>query len=394
MARHSDKTSAGAARKPGPGTLCIHAGATRDPATGAVMPPIHTSVTFAQAAVGEHQGWAYTRSGNPTRDALERCLAELEGGARAVAFASGMAATATVLELLDAGAHVIAPHDGYGGTFRILGEVRPRSAGLRVSFVDCCDLEAIEAAMRPDTRLLWLETPGNPLLRIQDLAGACALARRHGVLTVVDNTFATPMLQRPLGFGADLVMHSATKYIGGHSDVLGGFLVAATPELGQRLHALRSVAGGVAGPFDSYLMLRGIKTLALRMERHCANAQAVAAFLAGHPRVRRVHYPGLPQHPQHALAQRQMRGFGGMMSFEIEGGEAAARAFLAGLRLFTLAESLGGVESLAGYPAAMSHSAMPAAQRHAAGIRDDLVRLSIGIEDAGDLIADLDAALG
>lgn len=394
MPRNPDKPASGGSRKPGPATLCIHAGATRDPATGAVMPPIHTSVTFAQSAVGEHQGWAYTRNGNPTRDALERCLAELEGGARALAFASGMAATATALELLDAGAHVIAPHDGYGGTYRILHDVRPRSAGLAVSFVDCCDLAAIEAAIRPQTRLLWLETPSNPLLRIQDLAGACALARRHGILTVVDNTFATPMFQKPLEAGADVVMHSATKYLGGHSDVLGGFLVAATPELGQRLHGLRSVAGGVASPFDSYLLLRGIKTLALRMERHAANAQAVAAYLAGHRRVRRVHYPGLADHPQHALARRQMRGFGGMLSFEIEGGAAAARAFLARLRVFTLAESLGGVESLAGYPAAMSHSAMPAAQRLAAGIGDDLLRLSVGIEDVADLVADIEAALG
>ncbi|GIK34892.1 MAG: cystathionine beta-lyase [Gammaproteobacteria bacterium] len=394
MTRNPDKPASAGPRKPGPATLCIHAGATRDPATGAVMPPIHTSVTFAQSAVGEHQGWAYSRNGNPTRDALERCLAELEGGARALAFASGMAATATVLELLDAGAHVIAPHDGYGGTYRILHDVRPRSAGLAVSCVDCCDLAAIEGAIRPQTRMLWLETPTNPLLRIQDLAAACALARRHGILTVVDNTFATPLFQKPLEAGADVVMHSATKYLGGHSDVLGGFLVAATAELGQRLHGLRSVAGGVASPFDSYLLLRGIKTLALRMERHAANAQSVAEYLAGHRRVRRVHYPGLADHPQHALARRQMRGFGGMLSFEIEGGAAAARTFLERLRVFTLAESLGGVESLAGYPAAMSHSAMPAEQRRAAGIGDDLLRLSIGIEDVADLVADIGAALG
>ncbi len=381
-------------RKPALATRCIHAGATEDPATGAVMPPICTSTTFRQDAVGEHRGHVYARTSNPTRDAVERCLADLEGGSRALAFASGMAATATVLELLDAGAHLIAPVDGYGGTFRLLSELRPRSAGLQVSFVDCCDPAAIERTIRPDTRMLWLETPTNPLLRIVDLAGAVALARRHGLITVVDNTFATPVFQRPLEYGCDVVMHSATKYLGGHSDVLGGFLVTATAGLGQRLHALRSMAGGVAGPFDSYLVLRGIKTLALRMERHAANAGEVAAYLASHRRVRRVWYPGLASHPQHALAQRQMHGFGGMLAFEIEGGEAAARGFLGRLRVFTLAESLGGVESLAGYPAAMSHSAMPAEARRAAGIGDDLVRLSIGIEDAGDLVADIGQALG
>jgi len=381
-------------RKPAFATRCIHAGDTQDPATGAVMPPIHTSVTFAQQAVGQHRGYVYSRAANPTRDALERCLAELEGGHRALAFASGMAATATALELLDAGAHLIAPLDGYGGTYRILSEVRPRSAGLRVSFVDCCDLGEIERAIRPDTRMLWLETPTNPLLRIQDLAGAAALARSRGILTVVDNTFATPMFQRPLEHGCDLVMHSATKYLGGHSDVLGGFLVAGTPDLGQRLQGLRSAAGGVASPFDSYLVLRGIKTLALRMERHAANAQALADHLSRHPRVKRVFYPGLADHPQHVLARRQMSGFGGMLSFEIDGDGRQARAFLEKLRIFTLAESLGGVESLAGYPATMSHSAMPAAERQRAGITESLVRLSAGVEDAADLLADVDQALG
>jgi len=375
-------------------TRCIHAGDTQDPATGAVMPPIHTSVTYAQEELGKTRGYVYTRSANPTRDAVERCLAELEGGARALAFASGMAATATALELLDAGAHVIAPFDGYGGTFRILSEVRSRSAGLQVSFVDCCDLAAIEAAIRPQTKMLWLETPTNPLLRIQDLKAGAALAKRHGILTVVDSTFATPFYQRPLEHGCDIVMHSATKYLGGHSDVLGGFLVAGTPELGKRLHLLRSMAGGVASPFDSYLILRGIKTLALRMERHSVNAQAAAEFLEGHARVKRVFYPGLASHPGHALAKRQMEGFGGMLSFEIDGGAPAARAFLEKLEVFTLAESLGGVESLAGYPATMSHSAMPAEQRRAAGISDSLIRLSAGVEDVGDLVADLAQALG
>jgi cystathionine gamma-lyase len=304
-----------------------------------------------------------------------------------------MAATATALELLDAGAHVIAPFDSYGGTFRILSEVRPRSAGLQVSFVDCSDMAAIESAIRPGTKMLWLETPTNPLLRIHDLRAAAALAKRGGILTVVDNTFATPLYQRPLELGCDLVMHSATKYLGGHSDVLGGFLVAGSPELGKRLQALRNVAGGVASPFDSYLILRGIKTLALRMQRHSENAQVVAEYLQAHPRVRRVYYPGLASHPGHALAKRQMDGFGGMLAFEIDGGADAARVFLETLEVFTLAESLGGVESLAGYPATMSHSAMPAEQRRAAGISDSLIRLSVGIEDAGDLVADLDAAL-
>lgn len=375
-------------------TRVIHAGDTSDSITGAVMPPIYTSVTFEQEELGKHRGFVYTRSGNPTRDALERCLAELEGGARALAFSSGMAATATALELLDAGAHVIAPVDGYGGTFRILSEVRSRSAGLQVSFVDCSDAGAIEEAIRPETKMLWLETPTNPLLRIQDLRAAVALAKPRGILTVVDSTFATPCCQRPLEYGCDVVMHSATKYLGGHSDVLGGVLVAGTPQLGKQLHLLRTMAGGVASPFDSYLIFRGIKTLALRMERHASNAQAVAESLAKHRRVQRVFYPGLPDHPQHALARRQMNGFGGMLSFEIDGDAADARRFLERLEIFTLAESLGGVESLAGYPATMSHSAMTPEQRRAAGIHDNLIRLSVGVEDAADLIGDLEQALG
>jgi cystathionine gamma-lyase len=374
-------------------TRCIHAGATEDPATGAVMPPIHTSVTFHQEALGKTRGYVYTRAANPTRNAVERCVAELEGGTRAFAFASGMAATATALELLDAGAHLIAPADGYGGTFRILSEVRSRSAGLQVSFVDCCDLAAVAAAIRPDTRMLWLETPTNPLLRIQDLRAAAALARQHGLLSVVDNTFATPVFQRPLEFGCDIVMHSATKYLGGHSDVLGGFLVTAKAELAARVHLLRSMAGGVAAPLDSYLLLRGIKTLALRMERHAANAQGVAEYLARHPCVERAYFPGLASHPQHALAKAQMSGFGGMVSFDIAGGAPAARAFLEALQIFTLAESLGGVESLAGYPDTMSHSAVPEAARRAAGIGPGLVRLSVGIEGLQDLVADIEQAL-
>jgi cystathionine gamma-lyase len=374
-------------------TSVIHAGDTADPATGAVMPPIYTSVTFEQEELGRNRGFVYTRSANPTRNALERCMAELEGGARAFAFASGMAATATALELLDAGSHVIAPVDGYGGTVRILSETRSRSAGLKVSFVDCSDLAAVEKEIRPDTRMLWLETPTNPLLRLQDLAGAAALARRHQLITVVDNTFASPYFQRPIESGCDIVMHSATKYLGGHSDVLGGILVARTEELAKRLHTLRSMAGGVASPFDAYLILRGIKTLALRMERHAANAQAVAEFLAAHAKVERVFYPGLPDHPHHALANKQMDGFGGMVSFEVRGGPEEARRFLEALQVFTLAESLGGVESLAGYPATMSHSAMTAAQRERAGIADNLIRLSVGIEHGPDLIADIEQAL-
>lgn len=381
-------------RKPGIATLCIHAGDTQDPATGAVMPPIHTSVTFARPDPDSQQPYIYSRAGNPTRDALERCLAELEGGTRALAFASGMAATATVLELLDAGAHLIAPFDGYGGTFRIMSEVRPRSAGLQVSFVDCCDLGAIERAIRPETRMLWLETPTNPLLRIQDLSGAVAIARRHGILTVADNTFATPMLQRPLEHGCDIVMHSATKYLGGHGDLTAG-VVATSAELAQRirLEGLKDLTGAVMSPHDAHGILRGLKTLHLRMQRHGDNAQAIAEMLAAHPQVAAVHYPGLPSFPQHELAQRQMDGLGGMVAFELVGGIDAGRRFMNALQLVTRAVSLGDAETLAQHPASMTHSTYTPEERARHGIAEGLIRLSAGLEETDDILADLRQAL-
>jgi cystathionine gamma-lyase len=320
-------------------------------------------------------------------------VAELEGGIRGLAYASGQAATAGVLDLLDAGSHVIAPVDFYGGTRRLFNEVRRRIAGLDFSFVDMTDATQVAAAIRPETRLVWVETPTNPLLRLVDLAAVAALGRERGILTVVDNTFATPYLQRPLEHGFDLVMHSATKYLGGHSDVLGGIVVARDFELGKRLVSLRSASGGVMGPFDAYLVLRGIKTLALRMERHCANALAVARYLDTHPTVERVYYPGLPTHPQHALATRQMTAFGGVVSCVVRGDRATVGRVLDGLTVFTLAESLGGVESLAGHPATMSHSSVPPADRLAMGIPDNMIRLSVGIEDERDLVADLARAL-
>lgn len=376
-------------------TRVIHAGATTDAATGAVMPPIVTSTTFEWEELGRPREHIYTRSSNPTRDALERCVAELESGVRGLAYASGQAATAGILDLLDAGSHVIAPLDFYGGTRRLFDQVRRRIGALDFSWVDMTDAAAVEAAIRPATKLLWIETPTNPLLKVSDIAALTAIARRHQVLSCVDNTFATPCLQRPLELGADIVMHSATKYLGGHSDVLGGINVVADAELGRQLHLLRSASGGVLGPFDAYLVLRGIKTLALRMERQCANALRLAAHLAKHPKVARVYYPGLPDHPQHALAKRQMHGaFGAVVCFEVNGDAATVGSFLNRLQVFTVAESLGAVESLAGQPATMSHSSVPADERRKMGIADSLVRLSVGIEHGDDLLADVDAALG
>ena len=374
-------------------TRCIHAGDTVDGATGAVMPPIVTSTTFEQPAFCEPGPFVYSRASNPTRDALERLVAELESGVRGLAFASGMAATATILELLDAGDHVVAPADIYGGTLRLFSEVRTRTSGLEFSFVDFCDLAEVERAVRPNTKLFWVETPTNPLLRIMDLAGTVALAREHGVRVAVDNTFATPCVQRPLEYGCDIVMHSTTKYLGGHSDVLGGLTVVADEELGRRMVSLRSAVGGVAGPFDAYLTLRGVKTLALRMERHQANTLAMARWLDEHPKVEQVYYPGLESHPQHALAARQMDGFGAVVSFVLRGGLAEVGTFMNALDVFTLAESLGGVESLAGHPATMSHSNVTPERRAELGILDNLIRLSPGIEDIDDLLVDLDRAL-
>ncbi len=375
-------------------TRVIHAGNTTDPATGAVMPPIVTSTTFEWEGLGQPREHVYSRATNPTRNALERCVAELESGTRALAYASGQAATAGILDLLDAGSHVIAPLDFYGGSRRLLELVRQRTSGLELSFVDMTDPARVAAAVRPATKLIWIESPTNPLLKITDIAAVAAIARQHKVLSCVDNTFATPYAQRPLELGVDIVMHSATKYFGGHSDVLGGLAVVRDETLGQQLHLMRSSSGGVLGPFDSYLVVRGIKTLALRMERICANALDVAQHLAKHPAVERVYYPGLPDHPQHALARRQQGGaFGGVVCFEIKGDAGTVKKFMDALEVFTVAESLGAVESLVGQPATMSHSSVPADVRHEMGIKDTLVRLSIGIEGVDDLKADLDQAL-
>jgi cystathionine gamma-lyase len=378
----------------GLGTRAIHGGQAPDPSTGAVMTPIYATSTYAQSSPGVHQGFEYSRTHNPTRFAWERCVASLEGGSRGFAFASGLAATATLLELLDSGDHVVAMDDIYGGSYRLFERVRRRSAGLDFSFVDLTDPAALEAAITPRTKLVWIETPTNPLLKIVDIAAVAAVAKRHGLLVAVDNTFASPALQRPLEHGADLVMHSATKYLNGHSDIVGGMLVVGdNAELAEQLAFLQNSIGAVQGPFDSFLGLRGAKTLHLRMRAHCDNAMALAGFLEAHAGVERVIYPGLASHPQRALAQRQMDGFGGMLSVVLKGGYEAARRFCERLELFTLAESLGGVESLVNHPAVMTHASIPPPRREALGISDALVRLSVGIEDIADLRADLAQAL-
>ncbi|HTD13068.1 MAG TPA: PLP-dependent aspartate aminotransferase family protein [Steroidobacteraceae bacterium] len=376
-------------------TRVIHGGQRPDPLTGAVITPIYATSTYVQSSPGVHQGYEYSRTRNPTRDALEAALANLEGGAAGFAFASGMAATATVLELLDSGSHIIAMNDLYGGTYRLLENVRKRSAGHKVSFVDLSDPQALEAAIRPDTRLVWVETPTNPLLKLVDLSAVAAIARRHSLISVCDNTFATPYIQRPLEHGFDIVVHSTTKYINGHSDAIGGAaIVRADADLEQRIGYLQNSAGGVAGPFDAFLTLRGIKTLALRMERHCANALEIAALLEKHPKVEHVYYPGLASHRQHALARRQMSGsYGGIVTVVLRGGLEAARRMLERCHLFALAESLGGVESLIEHPAIMTHASLPAAMRASLGIGDGLIRLSVGVEDVNDLIAELRQAL-
>lgn len=376
------------------GTLAIHGGQAPDPTTGAVMPPIYATSTYAQSSPGVHQGFEYSRTHNPTRFAYERCVAALEGGTRGFAFASGMAATSTLLEMLDTGDHVIAVDDLYGGTYRLFERVRRRSAGLNFSFVDLTDLAAFEAAITPKTKLVWIETPTNPLLKIIDIQAVTEIARRRGLTVVVDNTFASPMLQRPLAQGADIVMHSATKYLNGHSDMVGGMLVVGeNAELVEQLAFLQNSIGGVQGPFDSFLALRGLKTLRLRMHAHCENAMALAQMLEKHSSVEKVLYPGLATHPQHGLAKRQMDGFGGMLSVYVKGGLAEASRFCERLELFTLAESLGGVESLVNHPAVMTHASVPAERRTALGITDNLVRLSAGVEDIDDLIADVNQAL-
>jgi len=375
-------------------TRAVHGGGEPDPATGAVATPIYATSTYAQESPGVNKGYAYARTRNPTREALERCLADLENGSVGFAFASGSAAIATVLECLDKGAHVIATDDLYGGTFRLFDRVRKRSAGLQMSLVDMSDPRKAEAAIRPQTRMIWVETPTNPLLKLVDLSAIAEIGRRRGVWTAADNTFASPWVQRPLDHGFSVVVNSTTKYLNGHSDVIGGIaIVGDDHELSDRLRFLQNAVGGIAGPFDSFLVLRGIKTLALRMERHCANAQTIAEALDRHPSVRRVVYPGLSNHPQHELARRQMSGFGGMVTVELATDLAGSRRVLERVRLFTLAESLGGTDSLIEHPAIMTHASVPAEQRSALGIGDSLVRLSIGIEDADDLMADLEQAL-
>jgi cystathionine gamma-lyase len=374
-------------------TLAIHAGQEPDPNNGAVMTPVYFTSTYKQDAPAKpRQGYEYSRTSNPTRTALQENLAAMEGGAWGLCFSSGLAATNALLDRLVPGDHVVAGNDLYGGTYRIFKRVFARY-GVRFSFVDTTDLGALERALEPATKYVYLETPSNPLLRITDIAGAAALAHARGKLVVVDNTFATPFLQQPLALGADLVLHSLTKYLGGHSDVVGGALIGRDSALRDELAFFQNAVGGTPGPMDAFLVLRGTKTLALRMERHGQNANAIARYLERHPSVERVHYPGLESHPQHALAKRQMRGFGGMVSFELRGGVTAGNSFASSTRLFTLAESLGGVESLVETPPSMTHASIPAEERRAAGLADGLVRLSVGIEHVDDLLRDIEQAL-
>jgi cystathionine gamma-lyase len=383
-------------------TRVIHAGQSPDPSTGAIMPPIYATSTYVQSSPGVHQGYDYGRSHNPTRFAFERCVADLEGGAQAFAFASGLAAISTVLELVDASSHVVSSDDVYGGTFRLFDKVRQRSAGLRFSYADLTHPENLLAALRPDTKLVWVETPTNPLLRLADLRAIAEICRARGIVSVADNTFASPYVQRPLELGFDVVVHSVTKYLNGHSDVIGGIAIVAKSTakdvrldgLRERLGFLQNAVGAIASPFDSFLALRGVKTLALRMQRHVASALALAQWLEAQPQVARVHYPGLESHPQHELAKRQMRGgFGGMISLDLRTDLAGTRRFLEAVRIFALAESLGGVESLIEHPAIMTHATIPAETRTRLGIGDSLVRLSVGVEDLDDLRADLKQAL-
>ncbi len=375
-------------------TRAIHAGQHPDPSTGAIMPPIYATSTYVQKSPGQHQGYEYSRTQNPTRQAYERCIADLESGSDGFAFASGMAAIATILELLDSGSHIVAMDDLYGGTRRLFDGVRKRSAGCEFSFVDMTDIAALEDALRDNTRMLWIESPSNPLLRIVDFAAIARLVESRDILVVSDNTFATPCLQRPLELGCDIVMHSATKFINGHSDIVGGIAITDDADLAERLAYLHNSIGAIASPFDSFLALRGIKTLDVRMERHCRSAARIAAWLEQDSRVESVLYPGLASHPQHDLARAQMSDFGGIVTFFINGGLEDARRFLERCRIFALAESLGGVESLVDHPAIMTHASVPKERRRELGISDQLIRLSVGIEAVDDLIADLDHALG
>ena len=374
-------------------TRTIHAGQQPDPSTGAIMPPIYATSTYVQDSPGVHKGYEYSRSQNPTRMAYERCIADLESGDQGYAFASGLASIATLLDTLSPGDHVITMDDLYGGSYRLFENVRRGSQGLDFSMVDLSDLTALESAIKDNTRLIWVETPTNPLLKLADLEAIAAIAKKRGILCCCDNTFASPWVQRPLELGFDLVMHSATKYLNGHSDMIGGVLVVRdNPELAEKLEYLHNAVGAIQGPVDSFLALRGLKTLALRMQRHCESAIQIAEFLESHAAVERVYYPGLKSHPQHELARRQMNGFGGMVTVVLKGGLPAATSFLEKVELFALAESLGGVESLIEHPAIMTHASIPAEQRKALGIDDGLIRLSVGIEDLDDLVADITQA--
>ncbi len=379
--------------RPAFATRVIHAGQRHDPTTGAVMQPIYQTSTYAQESPGVHKGFVYARGTNPTRAAYERCIADLENGSRGFAFASGMAAISTMLELFPAGAHVIAMDDVYGGTFRLFERVRRESANLSFSYVDLTDPEKFEASITPETKLVWIETPTNPLLKVVDIEAIAKIAKKHGVAVGCDNTFASPYCQRPLDLGADIVMHSATKYLGGHSDVIGGVLVVDDKELGDRIAFLQNSVGAIQGPFDSFLALRGLKTLALRLERSSSNALSLAEWLESHPAIDRVTYPGLASHPGHAIAKRQMSAFGGMVTIFVKGGLDAAKTMLERVELFTLAESLGGVESLVEHPGIMTHASIPPERRKEMGLDDSLVRLSVGVEDIEDLKRDLDQAL-
>ena len=374
-------------------TRTIHAGQQPDPSTGAIMPPIYATSTYVQDSPGVHKGYEYSRSQNPTRMAYERCIADLESGDQGYAFASGLASIATLLDTLSPGDHVITMDDLYGGSYRLFENVRRGSQGLDFSMVDLSDLTALEGAIKDNTRLIWVETPTNPLLKLADLEAIATIAKKRGILCCCDNTFASPWVQRPLELGFDLVMHSATKYLNGHSDMIGGVLVVRdNPELAEKLEYLHNAVGAIQGPFDSFLALRGLKTLSLRMQRHCESAIQIAEFLESHAAVERVYYPGLKSHPQHELARRQMNGFGGMVTVVLKGGLPAATSFLEKVELFALAESLGGVESLIEHPAIMTHASIPAEQRKALGIDDGLIRLSVGIEDLDDLVADITQA--
>ena len=376
-------------------TRAIHSGQQPDPTTGAIMTPIYATSTYVQKSPGVHQGYEYSRSHNPTRKALEDCISSLENGSAGYAFASGMSATATVLELLDSGDHIIAMDDLYGGTYRLFENVRKRSAGLEFTFSDLSDLDSLEASLQENTKMIWVESPTNPLLKLVDLEAVSKFAKKHNLIAVCDNTFCSPYIQKPLNFGFDLVVHSATKYINGHSDVVGGIVVCALDrqDLVEQMFYLSNAVGSIMSPFDSFLVMRSIKTLAVRMERHCEGAMSVANFLEQHPSIKKVYYPGLQSHAQHGLAKRQMNGFGGMISVVLKGGLASAKTFLENTNLFSLAESLGGVESLIEHPAIMTHASVPENIRNEIGIVDGLVRLSVGIETIGDLISDIEAAL-